>query len=246
MSEAKVVIVTGSTRGIGNAVLEAFAKTGYNGVCTGRNQEACDKAAEKLSLETGQTIIGKSVDVSDSNAITELIKSTLEKFGRIDVLVNNAGITKDNLMLRMSEEDWDVVINTNLKSAFLTTKSVLRPMLKNKFGRIINIASVVGLMGNPGQANYAASKGGVIALTKSVAKEIGAKNITCNAIAPGFIDTDMIESLPEDYLNNIIESVPAKRLGRPEEIAATAVFLASDLAGYITGQVIEVGGGIHM
>ena len=174
------------------------------------------------------------------------IKNTVNEFGQVDVLINNAGITKDNLLLRLDQTDWSDVIETNLNSIFNTTKSVIKFMLKKKYGRIINVASVVGLMGNPGQSNYAASKAGMIAFTKSIAREYGKKNITINAVAPGFIQTDMIETLPKDYLDNIIDNIPMVRLGKPDDVSRAVLFLASDNASYITGQVLSIDGGLYM
>lgn len=242
----KVAIVTGASRGIGRAIAEHLAKEGAKVVCCATKQETCDSVAQELSQKYGVTCIGQALDVSNFESVQETIKAIHEKMGQIDILVNNAGITRDNLLLRMGEEDWQAVLDVNLNSVFNTTKAVMRPMLKQRSGKIINITSVVGVMGNPGQANYAASKAGVIGFTKSIAKEIGAKGITCNAIAPGFIETDMIQSLPVDYLNGIIESIPMKRLGKPEDISALVTFLGSDAASYITGKVFEVDGGIHM
>ena len=241
----QIAIVTGATRGIGRAVAEEFASQGATIVVVATRQEACEKVAQEIAEKHGVPTLGHATDVSDTTAVQELVKTVLDAYGKIDILVNNAGITKDNLMLRMSEEDWDDVIRINLKSVFNLTKACLKSMLKKKFGRIINMSSVVGDMGNAGQANYAASKSGMVGFTKSIAREFGAKNITCNAIAPGFIETDMIESLPEDYLDNIIGQIPQKRLGQSTEVAKAAAFLASD-ASYTTGQVIHVDGGMYM
>lgn len=241
----QVAIITGATRGIGRAVAEEFAAQGATIVVVATRQEQCEAAAKELADKHGVPAIGVATDVSSSEAVQALVKTVVDTYGKVDILVNNAGITKDNLMLRMSEDDWDDVIRINLKSIFLLTKAVIRPMLKKKFGRIINMSSVVGVMGNAGQANYAASKAGMIGFTKSIARELGAKNITCNAIAPGFIETDMIESLPKEYLDNIIDQVPQKRLGQATEVAKAAAFLA-DEASYTTGQVIHVDGGMQM
>ena len=246
LCEGKVALVTGGTRGIGRAIAERLASEGANVIVSATKQETCEKVASELSATHQTDCMGLAMDVSSFEAVQTAIKAIIEKYGRIDVVVNNAGITKDNLLLRLTEDDWQSVINVNLSSVFNTTKNVLKPMLRQKGGRIINITSVVGVMGNAGQANYAASKAGIIGFTKSMAKEIGSKGITCNAIAPGFIETDMIESLPEQYLKNIIDSIPLKRLGQPEDIASMVAYLASDQAGYITGKVFEIDGGIHM
>ncbi len=242
----KVAIVTGSTRGIGREVAEKLASKGAKIVVCATKKETCDEAAAQISAAYQIEAIGCQVNVADSESVQNLIKVTLEKFGRIDILVNNAGITRDNLSLRMSDSEWDDVIKTNLNSVFYATRAVLRPMLKQKYGRIINIASVVGLMGNVGQANYAAAKGGIISFTKTIAKEYGAKGITANTVAPGFIQTDMIESLPKEYLDTIIAMIPKKGLGKPSDVANLVLFLASDLSDYITGQVIQVDGGLLM
>ncbi len=242
----KIALVTGGTRGIGLAISTALAAAGATVVLSATTQEACDRVASLLSEQFGSPCLGLQADVSNSESVQALVSKTLEQFGAIDILVNNAGITKDTLLLRMSESDWDAVLRTNLDSVFYTTKAVMRPMLKKKAGKIINISSVVGIIGNPGQANYAASKAGMIGFSKSIAKEIGSKGITCNVIAPGFIETDMIQSLPEEYLASIIDSVPLKRLGKANDVADLVVFLASDHSNYITGQVLAVDGGLQM
>tara|TARA_B100000586_G_C20106015_1_gene427311 strand:- start:675 stop:1424 length:750 start_codon:yes stop_codon:yes gene_type:complete len=242
----KTAIVTGSTRGIGLAIATLLAKANANVVISGRSQEKCDEISKTLLPVGSGKIIGISADVSCSDSAKQLISSAIEHFESIEILVNNAGITKDNLILRLTEDDFDQVIKTNLNSVFYTTKAVIRPMLRKKYGKIINISSVVGLIGNPGQTNYAASKAGIFGLTKSTAKEVGKKGITCNVIAPGFIKTDMIESLPEDHIDTIIQSVPLARLGSPEDIANIVLFLASDLSNYITGEIITVDGGIQL
>lgn len=244
--QGKNAIITGSTRGIGLAIAEKLASLGANIVITGTKQDVCDAVAKQLNEKYTSTVIGVQTDVRSEESIQTLIKTASEQFGAIHILVNNAGITKDNLLLRMKPEDFTDVIETNLNSVFHTIKTILKPMLKQKYGRIINITSVVGIMGNPGQCNYAASKAGVIGFTKSIAKEVGSKGITINAVAPGFIETDMIKSLPEDYINNIIQSVPLKRLGTPDDVSSLVAFLASDHASYITGQAISIDGGIRM
>lgn len=242
----KTVIVTGASRGIGLEIAKKLAFYGANVVCAATNQERCSQTAESLSKTYNIKALGVQVDVTNQESVQNLIDQTMTTFGAIDILVNNAGITRDNLLLRMKPEDWDAVIETNLKSIFLTTKSAIKHMLKNRSGKIINISSVVGIIGNPGQANYSASKAGMIGFTKSIAKEFGVKGITANVVAPGFIETDMIESLPKEYLDNIMSQIPLKRLGKAEEIANTVAFLASDLSNYITGEVIAVDGGIQL
>lgn len=244
--KGKVAIVTGASRGIGYDIANKLAELGANVVCAATRQERCDEVAAELKEKYGVDCLGVQADVSDFESSQELSKKAVEAFGKIDILVNNAGITRDNLLLRMKPEEWDSVINTNLSSVFNVTKAVIRPMLKNRYGRIIHVSSVVGIIGNPGQANYAATKAGVLGFSRSIAKEFGAKGITSNAVAPGFIDTDMIESLPEEYIDNIIADVPLKRLGQPDDVSSLVAFLASDLAGYITGEVIAVDGGIQM
>lgn len=242
----KVVIVTGSSRGIGLGIAAGLASRGASVVVSSTKVEKSKEVADRLASEYGVKTLGVGVDVSDEASVKAMVDATMAAFGQVDVLVNNAGITKDNLLLRMSAEDWNSVITTNLNSVFYCSKAVLRPMLKQKGGRIITISSVVGQMGNPGQANYAASKAGAIAFTKSLAKEYGPKGILANVVAPGFIETDMIESLPEDYLNTIIESVPLRRLGQVSDIASLVSFLASDQSQYMTGQVLTIDGGLLM
>jgi 3-oxoacyl-[acyl-carrier protein] reductase len=241
----RVAIVTGATRGIGFAIATELAACGAQIVCVATKQETCDEVAKKLSDAHGVTCLGIAADVSKFDAAAAVVAKTMEVFGRVDILVNNAGITRDNLLLRMSEQEFQDVINVNLNSVFNFTKAVVKPMLKNRYGRIVHMSSVVGVMGNAGQANYAASKAGIIGFSKSVAREFGAKNITSNVVAPGFIETDMIESLPKEYLDNIMATVPQKRLGTAREVAQVVSFLASDRASYITGQVLNVDGGMH-
>lgn len=240
----KIALITGSTRGIGLAIAEKFAGLGATVVISGRQQDVCNQVVDKLKLKFPGAHIGLGADVSEIESAQSLIQRCIDQFGRIDVLVNNAGITKDNLLVRLTPEDWIAVINANLNSVFYCTKAAIRPMMKARSGSIINISSVVGKMGNAGQANYAASKAGIIGFSQSVAKEYGSKGVRCNAIAPGFIETDMTEALPKEYLDNIMTSIPAARLGKPEEVANLAAFLASDLSSYITGQVIAVDGGM--
>jgi len=244
--ENKIVVITGSTRGIGLGLAHAFAAQKATVVVCGTKQDTCDAVAAMLRETYGVVASGQAVNVASAEAVNDAFKAVLAVYGRVDVLVNNAGITRDNLLIRMSDEEWDQVLRTNLDSAFYTTRAVIRPMMKQKSGRIINMASVVGIMGNQGQANYAASKAGLIGFSKSVAKEYGAKGITCNVVAPGFIQTDMIESLPKEYMDTIIGQTPLKRLGSVADIAGAVLFLASESASYVTGQVLSVDGGMAM
>ncbi len=241
----RVAIVTGSTRGIGEAIARAFAREGAGVVIVGRNGERAQTVAAQICEQGGQAM-AVVADVSRIEDAQNLVKQTLDRWGKIDILVNNAGITRDNLLLRMSQAEWDEVLNINLKGAFNCIKSVVRQMMKQRQGRIINITSVVGQMGNAGQANYAASKAGLIGLTRSVARELASRNITCNAIAPGYIETDMTAALDEAVRQALQKQIPLNRLGQAEDVAQVAVFLASDDAAYITGQVINVDGGMVM
>jgi len=236
----KTVIVTGSARGIGRIIAEKFSSLGANVVISDIDQEQ----AESVAGEIGGSAIGFKANVTDSEDVQNLFERTIKEFGQIDIVVNNAGITRDTLLIRMHEKDWDMVLDINLKGAFLVTKSAAKLMMKQRYGRIVNISSVVGLTGNAGQANYAASKAGLIGLTKSTAKELGARGITVNAVAPGFIATDMTENLPEDAKEAFLSKLLIKRAGTPEDIAAAVAFLSSDEASYITGQVLTVDGGL--
>jgi len=240
----KTVIVTGSTRGIGRAIASRFAELGANVMICGTTDKVHEVVEEFKNK--GYSVSGFVGDLSDPRNTQALVDRTVENFGGLDVLVNNAGITRDRLLIKMEEEDWDTVININLKSVFLLTQAAVRVMMKKKKGSIINVSSVVGLMGNAGQANYAASKAGLIGFTKSVAKEYARRGITCNAIAPGFIETEMTGSLPEEAKENYIRNIPLGRPGTTSEVAELAVFLASDRAQYITGQVINIDGGLCM
>ena len=238
--DGKVAIVTGASRGIGAAIVKKLHEEGAAVVACARSIESCEGAA-----------FCQKVDVSNSEQVDACVKATIEKFGKVDFLVNNAGITKDGLLMRMSDEDWDQVLDINLRGTFLFTRAVARPMMKNKAadgtqagGSIINIASVVGIMGNAGQANYTASKGGVIALTKTTAKELGSRNVRCNAVAPGFIQSKMTDVLPDDVKKAYMDTIPLKRFGTAEDIAKCVAFLASPDAAYITGQIISVNGGM--
>ncbi len=242
--EGKNVIITGASRGIGKGIAEVFAKHGANIAFTYHSSDEKAKSLETELSVNGRKTKGYKSDASDFEAARQLVKDVIEDFGSIDVLVNNAGITKDGLLMRMSEEDFDSVMNTNMKSVFNMTKAVATPMLKAKSGSIINMSSVVGITGNAGQANYAASKAAINGFTKSIALELGSRNIRCNAIAPGFIETEMTEALGEETVKQWRAQIPLKRGGTPEDIANTTLFLASDLSTYVTGQVIHVCGGM--
>ncbi len=242
MLKGKTVLVTGAAKGIGKAIAIAFAKEGSNIVLNYRSAVSDDLIAEIKSY--GVECMPIQGDISDFSKAKEITEKAIEKFGGIDVLINNAGITKDGLLMRMLEEDFDAVLNTNLKGSFNMTRHVINYMIKKRSGTIINISSIVGVMGNAGQVNYAASKAGVIGMTKSIAREVAARGITCNAIAPGFIETDMTAVLKEDIVKQMIAQIPMKKLGQAEDIAQAAVFLAK--SQYITGQVIHVNGGMAM
>jgi 3-oxoacyl-[acyl-carrier protein] reductase len=246
MLKDKSVLVTGASRGIGRAIALYFAKQGAKVAVNYSGSEA--KANEVVAeiKENGGTAFSIKADISSSEEVTNMVKTVIEEFGSLDVLVNNAGITRDNLLMRMKEEEWDAVINTNLKGVFLTTKAVTRQMMKQRYGRIINIASIVGVSGNAGQANYVAAKAGVIGLTKTTAKELSSRGITVNAIAPGFIETDMTGKLEEGIKEDMLKNIPLSRFGQPDDIAAAAAFLASDQSSYITGQTLHVDGGMVM
>lgn len=241
----KVAVVTGATRGIGRAIARSFADQGARLVVVGTNAELVDSFTGELQ-QAGTEAIGVRADVAVSRDVEQLIEATKERFGRVDILVNNAGITRDGLLLRMKDEDWDAVLDVNLKGAFLCTRAVARLMTRQRSGRIINISSVVGQMGNPGQANYCASKAGLHGLTRATARELAKRNITVNAVAPGFIQTDMTDALSEEQHAELLEQVPLARLGQVDDVAAAVLFLASDQAGYVTGQVIGVNGGMYM
>jgi 3-oxoacyl-[acyl-carrier protein] reductase len=233
-------LVTGSTRGIGRAIAETLAAAGARVAVVGRDQVRAEAAA----AEIGHDAQGFAADMADPAAVAKLVSDVEAAFGGVDILVNNAGLTRDNLMMRLKDDDWDAVIDANLRGAFLAIRAVSRGMMKRRWGRVINIASVVGITGNKGQTNYAASKAGLIGLTKSVAKELGSRNILANAVAPGFIETDMTAAMTPEARAGMAAQIPLERLGTPADIAGTVAFLASDLAAYITGQVFVVDGGM--
>ena len=241
----RVSLVTGGGRGIGRSIALKLAAAGALVVVNDISLETAEAVAEEVKAIGGQPL-AVAADVSSAGDVTRLIDTTIEKFGQLDILVNNAGIARDQLLLRMSEEDWDRVINIDLKSVFLCTKAALRPMLKARKGRIISMASIVGLVGNPGQSNYASAKAGIIGFTRAVAKEVASRNINVNAIAPGFIDTDMTKRLAVKQRQELMAGIPLGRLGTPEDVADAVIFLASDSAAYITGQVLVVDGGMTM
>lgn len=242
----KVAVVTGGSRGIGRAIALEFAARGASVVVNyNRSPEAANEVVKQIT-DTGGRATAFQADVSNFKQAEELIKFAVETFGDLHILVNNAGITKDTLIMMMTEADWDAVIDTNLKSTFNCSKAAIKHMMRKRFGRIINIASVAGQMGNAGQANYSASKGGQIALTKALGREVATRNITVNALAPGFVDTEILDAMSQETLESALKLVPLGRKGKPEEIAFAAAFLASDQAAYITGQVLGVDGGMAM
>jgi 3-oxoacyl-[acyl-carrier protein] reductase len=237
----KVALVTGSTRGIGRSIAETLVGAGAKVAIVGRDLAKAEQVAKELGAARGF-----ACDISVPSDVTALVQAVEESLGSLDILVNNAGITKDNLMLRMKDEDWNTVLETNLRSAFIAIRAAQRGMMKRRWGRIINIASVVGLVGNAGQANYAASKAGLIGLSKSVAKELASRNILCNVVAPGFIKTDMTDAMTPEAVKALASQIPLDRLGSPADVASLVAFLASDHAAYITGQVLTVDGGMVM
>ena len=239
----QVVLVTGSTRGIGKEIAVSFAQEGANVVIVGRDQEIASKVSQEL-VGQGFNAVGFGCDVTNLKSVEEIVNKILDKYNRIDILVNNAGITKDNLLLRMNESDWDLVLNINLRGVFNCTKVVVKPMFKARKGKIINISSVIGIMGNIGQANYAASKAGIIGFSKSVAREVASRGITVNCVAPGYIQTDMTAQLSDKTREEILKNIPLQRFGTARDVAGACVFLASKDADYMTGQTILVDGGM--
>jgi len=243
--EGKVAVVTGAGRGIGQAIALALAQAGADIACVSRTEKNAKETADRIAA-AGRKAKAYAVDVADGAAVEKTAHQIVADFGKVDILVNNAGINKDGLIMRMSDDDWDAVLDVNLKGAFFWTKALSRHFIKQRGGKIINISSVIGLIGNAGQANYAASKAGLIGFTKSIAREFASRNIHCNAIAPGFIETDMTGTLSDDQKAAILKQVPLARFGKPENVSDLAVFLASTRADYITGQVLTVDGGMVM
>src|SRR5450432_1547072 len=243
--ENQIAVVTGAGRGIGRAIALKFAAEGADVVCVSRTQENSEKVAAEIRA-LGRTAWALAVNIADSAAVNAAAEKILADCGKVDILVNNAGVTRDGLLMRMSDADWDTVLNTNLKGAFFFTKAFFRTFAKHRAGRIINISSVIGLIGNPGQSNYAASKAGLIGFTQSVARELAGRGVTVNAIAPGFIETDMTSELNEELKANVLRAIPLGKFGQAEDIANAALFLASPAAGYVTGQVLTVDGGMVM
>ncbi len=244
--DKRTILVTGGSRGIGRGICLAFARSGNHIYFNYSSAGEAAAQTEKLVAEAGGTATGIQVNVASEKEVIGFVARALDETGRVDVLVNNAGITRDGLIVRMKEADWEAVLNVNLKGAFLSTKAVTKPMMKQRYGRIINVSSVVGVSGNPGQANYVASKAGIIGLTKGVARELASRGITANVVAPGYIETDMTADLPDKAKDAMVSQIPLGRSGTPEDIAAAVVFLASDQAAYITGQVLHVSGGMYM
>ena len=241
----KVAVITGGARGIGLTIAKRFAAEGADCALYDVQAPLLEQAASELRAMGRRAEIFQ-VDVTKGDDVHSAVEKTLDKFGKVDILINNAGITRDGLLLRMSEQDWDVVLNVNLRGAFLCTKAAAKPMIKARAGRIVNMASIIGVIGNAGQANYAASKAGLIGLTKSTAKELASRGITCNAIAPGFIQTEMTHALPEETKQQLLAVIPLGTLGEPRDVAEAALFLVSDAARYITGHVLQVDGGMAM
>ncbi len=245
MSEERVAIVTGGGQGIGKGILLSLASAGVNVVAADINQEAAAEASREAE-SLGVKAISCEVNVAEADSVEKMVSGTMDAFGRIDHLVNNAGITRDGLLMKMDDAAWKAVIDVNLNGTYLCSRMVIRPMIKQRYGRIVNISSVVGAMGNVGQTNYAASKAGVVGFTKALAREVAQRNITVNAVAPGFIQTAMTDAIPEKSREQLINQIPMQRLGTPEDVASAVDFLLSDAASYITGQVLAVNGGMYM
>jgi 3-oxoacyl-[acyl-carrier protein] reductase len=243
--EGRIALVTGASRGIGAAIARRLGAEGATVLAAARSAEGLERVVSEIVAGAGRAE-AVQLDVSDAASIESAVKEGLASHGQIDVLVNNAGITEDNLVLRMSREAWDRVITTNLTGAFLLTQAVVKSMVRRRYGRIVNVTSIVGLMGNAGQANYAAAKAGLVGLTKSVARELGSRNVTCNAVAPGFIETAMTDRMTEEARAALTGQIPLQRLGRPEDVANAVAYLASEEAGYVTGTVLNVSGGLYM
>lgn len=244
--KGQTAVITGSSRGIGRTTAEELAKRGVQIVVVDINGNNAEKSADEIKSQYGVETLGIRADVSNSEDVKRLFEEAVKKFSKIEILVNNAGITRDNLLIRMKDEEWDAVLNINLKGAFLCSREAIKIMSKNKYGRIINIASVVAFIGNPGQVNYSASKAGLVALTKTLAKEYASRGITVNAVAPGFIQTAMTEQLPEKVKEEMLKMIPLGRFGTTQDVANAITFLALPESGYITGQVIHVNGGMYM
>lgn len=243
--QGQVALVTGASRGIGAAIAQTLGKQGATVIGTATTQNGANQITAALQ-QTGVKGAGMALDVNDATQVEAVLKEISDKFGEIAILVNNAGVTRDTLLMRMKEEDWDMVMSTNLKSVFRLSQAVLRPMMKARYGRIINISSVVGHSGNAGQTNYSAAKAGMTGFTKSLAQEVGSRGITVNCVAPGFIDTDMTRELPEEQRNRLLQQIPLGRLGQVDDIATAVAFLASPTAGYISGETLHVNGGMYM
>ena len=242
----KVAVVTGAAQGIGKAIAETLAQCGAHVVLADLQVEKAEAVAKEIAADTGRRAIAVQVDVTDRDSAKAMIDRAVTEFGHVDILVNNAGITRDNLIMRMKEADWDLVLNVNLKGAFNCAQATIRPMIKQRYGRIINITSISGVSGQAGQTNYSSSKAGLIGFTKALAKEVGSRNITVNAVAPGFIETDLTADLPQEIKDTVIKMTPAGRFGKPQDVANAVAFLASDAASFITGEILMVDGGLVM